>query len=424
MAATLGLSTYRWNNNLKSVLLLAVFPFLLLLLLGILVYLFAFFVLADRAGQLSRRQFLGIGLDSVTGTHGPYDFTCAAALAYWPYVAAAAALWLVIAYLFNDALIHRATGARPVTRAEAPRLYDRLENLCISRGLAMPRLYIIATDAMNAYASGIDQRTYSITVTGGLVDRLTDAELEAVLAHELTHIIDRDVRLLIVTILFVGVISFIAQLFWRGLRVVSFRRDTGIFGLFALAAGVAAGIGYVLALVLRSAISREREYLADAGSVELTKNPEALIAALRKISEHSEVPHVPTEVRQMFIENPQTAFGFVDLFATHPPLSRRIERLAELGGLPAGAVPAPSDAPPAAVALADKLVQVGQAMGTLQSQLQAAGSTGKPARAEPSPALSAAPGAGAGKRGLGAGDFLWIAIGLAAGVAIATVALR
>ncbi len=337
MAAALGLSTYRWNNNLKSFLLLAVFPFLLLLLLGILVYLFAFFLLADHAGHMRRQQFLSVGLDPVTGTLGPFDFTCAGASAYWPYVAAAAVVWLVIAYLFNDAMIHRATGARPVARADQPRLYNLLENLCISRGLAMPRLYLIDTEAMNAYASGIDQRSYAITVTSGLLAGLDDAELEAVLAHELTHIIDRDVRLLIVTILFVGVISFIAQLFWRGLRVFSSRSRVRISGgpgaLFVLAAAAVAGVGYLLALVLRFAISREREYLADAGSVELTKRPEALISALRKIAQNPEVPHVPSEVRQMFIENPPTLFGLVDLFATHPPIEDRIRTLERLGGI-------------------------------------------------------------------------------------------
>jgi heat shock protein HtpX len=132
-------------------------------------------------------------------------------LAYWPYVAGAAAVWLVVAFLFNDVMIHRATGAQSVARAAAPRLYNLLENLCISRGLPMPRLYVIDTDAMNAYASGIDQRTYSITLTKGLVEGLSDSELEAVLGHELTHIRDRDVRLLVVTIVFVGMISYLAR---------------------------------------------------------------------------------------------------------------------------------------------------------------------------------------------------------------------
>ena len=333
MPAALGLSTYRWNNNLKSILLLAAFPFLLLLLLAILVYLAAWFMFADSAGGMRHYQFQEFGLESVTGSHGAFDFTVAFALAYWPYVVGAAAIWLVIAYFFNDALIHRATGAKQVARADSPKLYNLLENLCISRGLTMPRLYIIETDAMNAYASGVDQRSYSITVTSGLLAKLDDEELEAVLAHELTHILDRDVRLLLVTILFVGVISFLAQLLWRSLRVISFgrsRRGGGGVVLFILAAAIVAAVGYLLALVLRFAISREREYLADAGSVDLTKHPEALISALRKIATNPAVPHVPSEVRQMFIENPPAAFT---LFDTHPPIDARIRVLERLAGI-------------------------------------------------------------------------------------------
>jgi heat shock protein HtpX len=333
MVAALGLSTYRWNNNLKSILLLAAFPFLLLLLLAILVYLAAWFLFADSAGLMRHYQFQRFGLESVTGGHGALDFTCAFALAYWPYVVGAAAIWLLLAYFFNDALIHRATGAKEVAHAESPKLYNLLENLCISRGLKTPRLYIIDTEAMNAYASGIDQRSYSITVTSGLLAQLNDEELEAVLAHELTHILDRDVRLLLVTILFVGVISFLAQLLWRSLRVISFgrsRRGGGGVLMFILAAAVVAGVGYLLALVLRFAISREREYLADAGSVDLTKHPEALISALRKIATNPAVPHVPSEVRQMFIENPPAA---LTLFDTHPPIEARIKALERLAGI-------------------------------------------------------------------------------------------
>jgi heat shock protein HtpX len=327
MAEALGLSTYRWNNNLKSILLLAAFPLLLLTLLGALVYIYAWGALTDYDGVVRGGFYVGQG-------YGPLAFTLDTIYAYWPFVVGAAVVWLLAAYAFNDVMIHAATGAKPLTREEAPRLYKIIEPLCISRGLGVPRLYMIDTDAMNAYASGIDKRTYSITVTRALLDRLDDRELEAVLAHELTHILDRDVRLLLVTIVFVGAISFIAQMLWRSLRVVSFRRQKGNAGLVLLAAAVVAGIGYLLALILRFAISRRREYLADAGSVELTKSPEALISALKKISENADVPHVPSEVRQMFIENPLAESRFFSLFATHPPIADRIRVLERLEGAP------------------------------------------------------------------------------------------
>ena len=260
-----------------------------------------------------------------------------------------AAGWVLIGYLFNDAIIHRATGAKPVTRVQQPKLYDLLENLCISRGLAMPKLYVVETDALNAYASGIDDRSYAITVTRGLLDRLTADELEAVLAHELTHIMNRDCRLLIVTIVFVGMISFLTQLLWRGLRVASFTRIRGKGGMAVLGmmliAAVAFAIGYLLALILRFAISRRREFQADAGSVDLTKNPDALISALLKIARDPDVPHVSSEVRQMMIENTPSGSALGRLFDTHPPIAKRIQILEALGGH----VPdtkSPSTAPP------------------------------------------------------------------------------
>jgi heat shock protein HtpX len=241
-----------------------------------------------------------------------------------------------------------ATGAKPVTREERPELYNLLENLCISRGLTMPKLYIIDTDEMNAYASGIDDKSYAITVTRGLLDTLNRDEIEAVLAHELTHIIDRDCRLLIVTIVFTGMISFMAQMLWRSIRIAAFsggrsRRGGGGVLIFVAIAAVAMLVGYVLALILRFALSRKRELLADAGSVELTKNPDALISALLKISKNPLVPHVPSEVRQMFIENPESGFDLGGLFATHPPIAKRIQILEQLGGHPPAEEPA---APP------------------------------------------------------------------------------
>jgi heat shock protein HtpX len=141
-----------------------------------------------------------------------------------------------------------------------------------------------------------------------------------------------------VTIVFTGMISFLAQLLWRSMRFAAYGRRSSREGggaiVLVLVAAVAASVGYLLALILRFALSRRREYLADAGSVELTKDPEALISALKKISANAEVPHVPSEVRQMFIENPPSVFDMGGLFATHPPIEDRIHVLQELGGLP------------------------------------------------------------------------------------------
>ena len=327
--ALLGLTTYRQNNNIKSMVLLAMFPVLLLALLG---FIFLFVgIISD-----SREPFYAFNLEPVLGTGSAVDLALSAIYAYWPMVIGVAAVWTLIGYLFNDWIIHRATGAEQVTREEQPELYNLVENLCISRGLKTPKLYIVDTDAMNAYASGIDERSYAITVTSGLLAVLNKDELEAVLAHELTHIMERDTRVLIVTIVFVGMISFLTQLLWRSIRISAFTRgrgkNQGGVMVFLLIAAVASFIGYLLALVLRFAISRRREYQADAGSVDLTKNPDALISALMKISQNPDVPHVSSEVRQMFIETPPSRFALAQLFDTHPPIEKRIAVLEQLGG--------------------------------------------------------------------------------------------
>jgi heat shock protein HtpX len=354
--ATLGLTAWRSSNNTKSILLLAAFPALLLLLVGVIFFIFGALMGGRTGYEEGYGQWQQFGIHPVLGTSTPLDFALSAIAAYWPIVLGIAAVWLLIGYVFNDAIIHIATGAQPVTRTDQPELYNLLENLCISRGLKVPKLYIIDTDVMNAYASGIDDKSYAITVTSGLLGALDRAELESVLAHELTHIIDRDTRLLIITIVFVGMISFLSQLLWRGIRIAVFtrgrsRRGGGGAIIMVAIAAVVMFIGYLLALLLRFALSRRRELLADAGSVELTKNPDALIAALLKISKNAELPHVPSEVKQMMFENPPSAFDIGGLFSTHPPIEKRIQVLQGLGGrLPAASdlsVASTSEAPSA-----------------------------------------------------------------------------
>ena len=352
--ARIGLTTYRQNNNLKSILLLAAFPLLLAILLGVIFFIFGLLTIGPPGSIGYYDPFQALGLSPVLGTGSAADLALSAIYAWWPIVFGIAAIWIIVGYFFNDSIIHMATGAQPVTRESAPELYNLLENLCISRGLKTPNLYIIDTPAMNAYASGIDDKSYAITVTSGLLQRLNRDELEAVLGHELTHIIDRDCRLLIVTIVFTGMISFMAQLLWRSVQVTAYTRQRsrnggGGIALMMLIAAAAMAIGYLLALLLRFALSRRRELLADAGSVDLTKNPDALISALLKISDNPDVPHVPTEVRQMFFENPPSFFDLGGLFATHPSIEKRIEILQGLGGhLPEPTAPAatPTEASP------------------------------------------------------------------------------
>lgn len=314
-----GLQSHIWNNNLKSILLLAGFPVLLLLLLfGLTVFYVGLTTDVSSVGE-----GVGLALDHMRRT--------------WPFAFLGAGVWFAIAFLAHGKMIEMSVGARGLSRKEAPELYDLLENLCISRGLSMPRLNIVETEAMNAFASGISDKTYSVTLTRGLVNRLDKAEIEAVMGHELTHIMNRDVRLLIVAVIFVGVFSFFGELIFRGLfrsgvRIGGHARgrrgDSRGGGLLILIAITAIILAYGLALLIRFALSQKREYLADAGSVDLTKNPDAMISALKKISGHSDFD-APGEVRQMMIDN---ARAFAGLFMTHPSIEKRIAALIDYAG--------------------------------------------------------------------------------------------
>lgn len=317
MRAT-GLKTHIWNNNLRSVLLLGFFPVLLLALFyGLLI------------------GFLGISGDSTLES----GFTQAANMlpSVAPYAFGAAVAWFGIAFFGHNAMINAATKAKSVTIRQEPRAYRMLENLSISRGMTMPRLMVMETAAMNAFASGIRDNNYQVTLTRGLMDALDDEELEAVIAHELSHIRHKDVRMLIIAIIFVGIFAFVGESLFRSMFHINLGRSSrhrrsggGNAGVLILVAFAIVALTYVIALMIRFTMSRQREYMADAGAVELTKNPDAMIRALEKISGNAELSSVPDEVREMAIYNPR--IGLAGLFTTHPPIEKRIEALVKYGG--------------------------------------------------------------------------------------------
>jgi heat shock protein HtpX len=231
-------------------------------------------------------------------------------------------------------MINAATSSKPLARKDNKRVYNLVENLCISKGMAMPMVNIIEDDSLNAFASGLSPKTYTVSLSRGIIDKLDDHELEAVIAHEITHIRNRDVRLLIISIVFVGIFAFISEALFRSLRFGSLGRGKkGGAGVAIIIGLVLALIGYLVAILFRFALSRKREYLADAGSAELTRNPLALASALRKISVDPTIEAVQRkDVAQMFIQNPQIgnkkfAMSVSSLFATHPPIEKRIEIL-------------------------------------------------------------------------------------------------
>ena len=314
-----GLQTHIWNNNLKSTLLLAGFPVLLLLLMyGLSV------------------AYVGLAMP-VSSTAEGLVLAAEHLTRIWPFAFLGAGVWFLIAWFSYQKIIEASVGARGLTRKEAPELYNLLENLCIARGITMPRLNIIETPALNAFASGLTDKSYKVTVTRGLIETLDQDELEAVLAHELTHIMNKDVRLLIISVIFVGIFSFFGELLFRNMFRIGVRtgghtrsrngdsRGGGALILIAVAAII---ITYLLALVIRFSLSRKREFLADAGAVELTRNPDAMISALNKISGRSKVD-APNDIQQMMVDNQQP---FAGVFMTHPPIGKRIKALQEFAG--------------------------------------------------------------------------------------------
>jgi heat shock protein HtpX len=254
-----------------------------------------------------------------------------------PWATVGTALWILIAYKFHQSMIDAVTGGREVTRQQEPRLYNLLENLCISRGIPMPKLKVIEDGSLNAFATGMNEKQYSITVTSGLINALDDAELEGVLGHELTHIRNGDVRMLVIAVIIAGAVAFFAELVfrlmfqgswrWRSRGSGGDRRGAGVAILIAVALIV---VAWILSIVIRFSLSRKREYLADAGSIELTKNPDAMITALRKIEGRGELEGATSAVMEMCIDNPRE--GFSNIFDTHPPIAARVAALVKYAG--------------------------------------------------------------------------------------------
>lgn len=312
-----GLQTHIWANNTRSILLLAGFPVLVVFILyGVQLIL------------------MGLGFMPGTGRGLGDDMALAASWLGWtvPLAFVIAAIWFAIAYFGSQAMVDALTGARKVERRTEPELYNLLENLSISRGLRTPTLRIIESDSLNAYATGLHEGQYSVTVTRGLVNTLTRDEVEAVLAHELTHVINKDVRTMVIASIFAGIISVIAEMVFRGLLYSRGGRRDNKNAMPLILIGIAfAVVGFALAFVIRMMLSRTREFVADAGAVELTKNPDAMISALRKVEGRSSVKG-PDEVQQLFLDNQPDGVGLEGLFASHPPIQKRVDALVKFGG--------------------------------------------------------------------------------------------
>ena len=321
------------RNNRLSVLLLLGFPAILLGAVWL------FMAAINYFGNSSGYDEYGYAQNFLDADAVNYSF-----MKVLPWVVGGVAIWFAIAYFSNTSMIRHAVRAQPLMRRDNPRVYNIVENLTMACGMPMPQVNIVDDPQLNAFASGIDEKTYTVTVTTGLLDRLNDDELAGVIGHELTHIRNRDTRLLITSIVFVGIISTVMTIvvrmlwnnfIWGGGRRSSNEKGNGLSVAVVMLIGVAcAAIAYFFTLLTRFAISRKREFMADAGGAELCGNPLALASALRKISGDPGLQDVGRDdIAQMYIIHPQALSGgsiagfFSRMFSTHPSTEERIRLL-------------------------------------------------------------------------------------------------
>lgn len=312
-----GIQSSIWKNKFKTILLSVLFPVFFLLLF-----------------------LLAFAIDGGMDFQNPY---------FWNYVYKSSgmalaislpiiAIWFVIAFSLHRKLIFKFSGAKPVTRKDYPEIYNIVENLCISRGLPTPNIGILEDNSLNAFATGRKPGKSRIVFSKWLMDTLDKDEIESVAAHELTHIINKDTLLMVCVIVFIGILGTLWEIILRSAGRVG-KSDNEWWNKAALAMLVIGlwliVLGYLLFPVIRLAISRKREYLADAGSVELTKNNKALISALQKISQDSRIESIKKQtVAAMCIETPfekdkktHKVKWFHSLLATHPSIEDRIAAL-------------------------------------------------------------------------------------------------
>ncbi|MDO4714379.1 MAG: M48 family metallopeptidase [bacterium] len=302
-----GLYSSKQANQMKTLLLLVLFP----VVLGIALF-GTYFFLASRANgglAMSFEQKIAFAQQQTRGSM----------LMLLPIII----IWCVIAFMFQRRLLFAFAGANPVERKDEPMIYNIVENLCISRGLPTPKIGIIETDAMNAFALGWRSSDARVVFTRGLINRLDKREIEAVAAHELSHIINKDSLLMMVMVLYIGAIAMLGEILLRSSTTSNSENKSKnllpIIGLILLL------LGYIFYPLLRLAVSRRREFLADAGAVELTQDNQAMISALQKISVNPEVKLENKEMSAMFIANPiKKVAGW---FQTHPSIEERIKAL-------------------------------------------------------------------------------------------------
>lgn len=316
------------ENKRRTVLLVLLFPLVFALLVAATAGIF-FFLLSDPGTSPTYANGLTEAQMNVVQ------------LVLWltPVCWVVAVLWIVISYFAGDKMMMSGVGAVEISRQDQPEIFRLVENLCITRGLPLPRIYILDDESLNAFATGRDPEHASVALTKGIVKRLERTELEGVIAHELAHVENRDIRLMLLTVAGISFFTFAGEMLLRmGLSSGRGNRKNEGGGIFIILGLVCLVYGYFLAPLIRLAVSRQREYQADATAALTTRNPRALASALRKISSDSRVEALDKResMAAMCIANPLEKMGLFSslsgLLATHPPIQKRIEALLEMDG--------------------------------------------------------------------------------------------
>lgn len=245
-------------------------------------------------------------------------------IAVW--VIGAAFVYALIQYFIASKLAIAMTGAKEIEKRDNPRLYRIVENLAITEGMPTPKVYLIDDPAPNAFATGRDPAHAVVAATTGILDVMSDRELEAVMAHEMSHVRNYDIRVSMIAFGLVSAIGILSDIAFRMFFFSGDRRDTNpvilIIGVVLII------LAPIIAVMVQMAVSRQREYLADASGVMTTRDTEGLASALEKLQQHSRpMQHQNTASAHLFISNPLKPNAFSKLFSTHPPLEDRIARL-------------------------------------------------------------------------------------------------
>ncbi len=238
----------------------------------------------------------------------------------------------LVSYFSGDSIALSLSGSKQISREDNPYLYNMVENLCIASGTPVPKIHIMEESAINAFATGRKPETASISVTRGALEKLENEELEGVLAHELSHIKNYDIRFMMLVAVLVGTVSILADILFRTHIFGGRKRENNGAGILGIIGIVLALLSPLIAELIKLAVSRQREYLADASGSLLTRYPEGLARALEKIgAENQPLTRASSATAHLFLANPFGSSKLKSVFSTHPPVEERVKRLRGMG---------------------------------------------------------------------------------------------